>query len=488
MSQQDTSLHVLCASFTHWPCNPEDPEAALSSMLPRAYLQKGINVRVILPAGPLVKALLEDVHRISTLHLVGTTEPVGLWVGQTLQGLSVYLVELLGGEQANARVGKSTTALTNYALFSRAVAAVAMDKADLEWRSNIVHHNDWETGLVSALLSTDDAANIKTVFTLPEGDQLGYVDEHIYKTFYLPPELLTEEGVLWNGELSFLKAATTYADELVLRSPNLFKEVNAALSQNKLAYLLQNRKGPIRSYLHGVNHLLWNPATDPHTVQQYDAASVNLKKINKLRLQQRLKLEEDESVLLLGYCGPVTQISGISHILNTLPDLWHESKIKLVIQAWGDKESVEHLLNQQSTYPELLTVLLGKNEELYHQVIAGADCLLLPSLFPTSGENVVVALTYGTVPIATSCGAHMDYIVDTNSRTSLNGTATGFLYPVDRPSALLDTINRVKRFRDKPGVWWEKLANNGMNHTFTGEATADSYIDLYEKLIADDAL
>ncbi len=461
---------------------PNDPEAALSSMLPLALNQKDFDARVIVPAHPLIKELLGEVQAVASLNLIGTTAPLKLLMGKTLQGLTIYLAELPGLERPSRQTGKSTAALVNYTLFSRAVAAVATDSAGLNWQADIVHHNDWETGLISALLHIDNTTNIKTVFTLPEGGELGCIDPHAYRSFYLAKELLTEDGLLWEGQLSFLKAATVYADELILRSPNLHKEIETTTSQSKLAYLLSSRKGPIRSFSHGVNHLLWNPTTDPHTVQQYDIASIRLKKINKLRLQHRLKQEEDASILLLAYSGPVTQDAGISHILSTLPDLAYESGIRLIIQTWGDKDSIEHLLNQQTTYPDLVTVLLGKDEELNHQIIAAADCVLLPSPFPLSGEKAVAALTYGTIPIASSAGVHQDYITDTTSRSSLNGSATGFLYPADRPSALTDTIRRVKVFRDKPGVWWDKVATNCMHHPFTTEQIVTQYIDLYNSI------
>jgi len=482
MTPQKRTSTILCTSYSHWPCAPDDPEAALSSMLPHAYIQKEIDARVIVPAHHLIKSQLENVHHAANLNLIGTTDSLQLSVGITHSGLMVYLVELPGTGNQSFHTGKSTAALMNYALFSRAVVAVAKNCADLQWQPNIVHLNDWQTGLIPALLQTDDANNVKTVFTLPKGSEFGCIEEHIYRSYYLPQTVLTEDGVLWNGDLSLLKAATVYADELVLRGPGLLAEVTTTSSQNKMAYLLQSRKGPISHFHHGVNHLLWNPATDTHTVQQYDTASFELKKINKLRLQQRLGQDEDASIMLLAYCGPVTQNSGISHILSTLPDLVSQPGIKLVIQAWGDKDSVDHLLNQQATYPEVLTVLLNRDEELHHQIVAAADCLLLPGLFPISGESAVVALTYGTVPIATDSGAHKDYITNTTSRSSLNGSATGFLYPVDRPSALLDTILRAKTFRDKPGVWWEKVTASCMNHPFTAEQTVLSYIQLYDHL------
>jgi starch synthase len=154
---------------------------------------------------------------------------------------------------------------------------------------------------------------------------------------------------------------------------------------------------------------------------------------------------------------------------------------QLVILGSGEEHLEQALEIAAQKYPGRCAIKLDYDEHLAHRIEAGCDCFLMPSRFEPCGLNQLFSLRYGTVPIVTRTGGLADTVINLDPSSMLDNTATGFV--VDQPDAnsLMNTVNRAIDFYRRPGMWWERLAINGMKQDFSWSSSAAHYMEIYSK-------
>jgi len=170
-------------------------------------------------------------------------------------------------------------------------------------------------------------------------------------------------------------------------------------------------------------------------------------------------------------------------ILETLPGLIKSDNVQLAILGSGDSDLEEALRKAAEEHPERVAVFIGYDEPLAHRIEAACDCFLMPSRFEPCGLNQLYSLRYGSVPIVHRTGGLADTVVDSSPRNLLDGVATGFVFDQPNAGALWRAIERAIEFRKRPGIWWEKLAVNGMQQNFSWQTSAAHYQDIYHRAI-----
>jgi starch synthase len=244
--------------------------------------------------------------------------------------------------------------------------------------------------------------------------------------------------------------------------------------------LLESRAGTLSGIVNGIDEKEWNPATDRHLAQTYDARTLPTRAPNRASIEQRFGLDRDASPL---FCvvSRLTWQKGMDLLGEAVPDLVRLGA-RLALLGSGDAELEAAFTDAQAAYPGRVGIVLGYDETLSHQVFGGGDIILVPSRFEPCGLTQLYGLRYGCVPVVARVGGLSDTIVDANDAGLTLKAATGVQFqPVSRPM-LVDAIARaVALFADRPV--WRAIQKRGMGLDLSWTSRAAAYAKLYADLL-----
>ncbi len=475
-------MRILFASSEAYPLIKTGGLGDVAGSLPHALLDVQQNVRLIMPAyavalGQLGKTkhvaqFSEGTHRV-TLH-------EGRLPGSAL---TIWLVDAPGyfDRPGNPYLDSNGEPWADnaerFALFCRIVTRIALNQAGMDWRPDIVHCNDWQTGLVPALLSLS-AQRPATVFTIHNLAYQGLFPADTLQKLGLPTSWWNHHALEFHHQLSFIKGGLVFADRINTVSASYAQEIQTPEFGNGLDGLLRHRSTVLNGILNGIDIQEWNPASDPLLEHYYDSTDLSGKQANKLALQTALGLPQNADTPLIGLISRLVTQKGIDIILEALPSLM-KLPLQFVVLGSGNRSMEAALLTLAKQHPRKLAVTIGYNETLAHRIEAGADMYLMPSRFEPCGLNQLYSLHYGTVPIVRNVGGLADTVVDTNAKTLAKGTANGFVVDSDDSLVLVKAIKRaLRRYRNK--VQWLQLQTTGMQQDFSWEQSAKEYLRLYQ--------
>jgi starch synthase len=298
----------------------------------------------------------------------------------------------------------------------------------------------------------------------------------------LPPSAFGPEGVEFYGNLSFLKGGLFYADRITTVSPNYAREIQSEPLGMGLQGLLSHRASVLTGILNGIDTDSWDPESDPYIAKYYNASRLPVKIENKRALQQRMGLEANDEIPVLGAIGRLTYQKGLDLVLEVAAELISHPA-QLVVLGSGEQWQQEAFQQLAKANPGRIAVQIGYDEGLAHQIEAGADIFLMPSRFEPCGLNQMYSQRYGTPVVAHATGGLTDSIVDYDPKVSGSSkSATGFLFSPMTREKLTEAVTRaVSAYRDKKH--WRLIQKNGMARDFSWDASAQRYIDLYQQLV-----
>ena len=293
----------------------------------------------------------------------------------------------------------------------------------------------------------------------------------------MPPSCFSINGVEYYGNLSFLKAGLFYAEHITTVSPNYAKEIQLETLGFGMQGLLATRSDDLTGILNGIDMNEWDPATDKNLAKTYSKGHMAGKAANKEALQSKLSLELEPDVPLLGVISRFTQQKGLDILLEIAPKLT-ELPVQLAMLGSGDVQMQKSAHGLTQRFPGMIGTKIGFDEELSHQIEAGADMFVMPSRFEPCGLNQMYSQRYGTPPIVHATGG----LVDCTATTLKNGTASGFVFTRMAANNLFDTIKRaVGVYQNKPK--WNALCNICMSKDFSWENSAKEYRKVYLKVL-----
>jgi starch synthase len=371
-----------------------------------------------------------------------------------------------------------------FIFFSRAVMeAIRM----LSLRVDVINCNDWQTGLIPALLQIEYQAvpGFESAVSLMTVHNLAYQGN-----FWHWDMLLT--GLDWkyfnwtqmefHGHLNLLKTGLIFADAISTVSPTYAQEIQTAEQGCGLEGVLQNRREVLHGILNGIDSAIWNPATDKYLVQNYTRATVATGKAkNKAALQQQLGLPQQPNIPLVATVGRLAEQKGLDLIVPVLQQMLPTRDVQWVLLGTGDPKIQDQLTQLAQQYPQKIAVKLEFSEELAHRIEAAADLFLMPSRFEPCGLSQLYSLAYGTVPLVRSTGGLVDTVTDVSAATLANQTATGYQFREYHQLALADTIERALADYAQPAIW-KQIVDNGLAQDWTWSRSAREYIELYHTM------
>ena len=453
--------------------------ADVSGALPKALAQEGVDAKLILP-------LYDQIDR--SLLNGGSVENVRVeWRGQVhfarfwfsdAAGAPAYLLEAPEFFARSSIYGHNDDHI-RFAFFSR--AALALLKA-LDWQPDVVHGNDWPCGFAAAELRARRRLEAffqktKSLFSLHNVGYQGLFSagDLWWLGFGDPPE---RDDFMLDRHASALKAGIITSDALSTVSPRYAREIQTPDQGHGLDWLLQSRSNRLAGITNGVDYEIWNPETDPHIAANFSAEDLSGKRECKIDLLRRFGLPEEVDRPIIAIISRLVGQKGYDLIRQISGSILETGSFFIALGA-GAKEYEDFLQRWHDAAPQRVGIYKGyAGEPLAHQIEAGADMFLMPSLYEPCGLNQMYSMRYGTVPIVRATGGLDDTIQHFNPH---DGTGTGFKFGPYDAGALLEKIREALYFYRQPDHW-QKIQHNGMLVDNSWAAAAKKYIELYQEM------
>lgn len=476
-------MRVLFVTSEVQPLAKSGGLADVSRALPIALNQQGIDVRLLLPGYPGAIGQLKnpriEAHLGPLLGVESATLISGLLPDSNVPAWLIHAPSLYsrrGGLYQDDNGCAWPDNALRFAFLARVAAEIASRRV-LDWRPDIVHANDWHTGLIPLLLSREKDPKPATVFTIHNLAFQGNFPRDVLSAIGVSNQCFTTQGAEFYGQMSFLKAAIRYADKITTVSPTYAREILSPEHGCGLDGVLQERASDFCGILNGIDNELWNPATDIHLPYRFSARDISHKRLCKAALQAELDLEVNGDTPLVGFVSRLAHQKMADIVLEIVPGLVARGT-QFAIVGEGDpalEDAFEELTRQ---HPRGIAVHIGYEEGFAHRLQAGSDILLAPARFEPCGLTQLYALRYGTVPVVRRTGGLADTVTDAGLA---NDTMTGFMFDEATSAGLMGAVERALTLYKEP-LAWRRLQLKGMAEDFGWKASAGRYVELYQYL------
>ena len=363
-----------------------------------------------------------------------------------------------------------------FILFARGVLALIQHLREVEgWQTDLLHVNDWHTGLLPNYLKTFYAYTFSRIASVYTIHNLAYQGIFNPLTLYLSG--LSEGGMVeaaagLEGQINFMARGIMHADIVSTVSPTYAEEILTSEYGERLDGLLRVRRDHLAGILNGIDYDFFNPEIDPYIAANYSVADIGGKAICKAALQRECGFPDAPGRPLIGMVTRLAEQKGLDLLDAAMPWLLGQTDAQLVILGTGQPHIERAFAAHMRAHPDRVNVQLRFDAALAQRIYAGCDAFLMPSRYEPGGLGQLIALRYGTVPIVRATGGLNDTI-----REGYDGN--GFRFHPYEPPYLIDAIRRcLTTFRDTNG--WSILRERGMRADYSWEASAHEYVALYE--------
>lgn len=491
-------MNVLFVSSEVYPLIKTGGLADVSGALPIALANLGVNIRILMPGYPAAMHQMQNLTEIARFADLPHQTNARLLMGdfpqasnhtQADQRVSVMMIDCPalygrdGGPYADSQHQEHADNALRFGVLSSIAAILSSEQTPLhDWQPDIVHCNDWQTGLTPAYLALANGKKAKSLMSLHNMAFQGCFHADWISQLHLPASGFSINGFEYHQQLSFLKAGVYYADKLSTVSPTYAKEIQTPAFGFGFEGLLKTRAKDLTGILNGIDTTEWNPNTDQHLSKTYNAQQLAGKKHAKKALQKLLGLHIDANAPLMGIVSRLTYQKGLDLLVSHLRELL-EMGCQLALLGSGEPALEAEFKTFAIEYPKQMSVTLGYHEALSHQIMAGSDMFVMPSRFEPCGLNQLYGLAYGTPPIVNNTGGLADSIVDANEANMAANTANGFVMQESNAGGLFTAIGRTLTLYQASPKEWRKLMKNGMQKELSWRNSALEYYALYQDLI-----
>ena len=471
-------MKILFATSEAVPLIKTGGLADVSGALPPALREIGLDCRLLIPGYPAVLEKIGTavvVARFSGLpgaieaRLLLSTLPGSDTPLYVLDAPEAYVRQ--GGPYSDAAGQDYVDNALRFALLSQVAARLCATDSPLDWRPDLLHCNDWQSGLAPAYLNFLGRP-VPSVITVHNLAYQGIFPPATTLQIGLPAESFSIQGAEYYGNLSFLKAGLFYADRITTVSPTYAEEIQREPLGMGMQGLLSTRRGDLRGILNGIDTADWNPSSDLHLPDAYTSRSTAGKKRCKQKLQEEMGLLQNADAPLFGVIARMTHQKGLDLVLAVADGIAHRGG-QLIMLGTGDKLIEQAVRDTTARHPGRVCCFIGYDEGLSHRIEAGADSFLMPSRFEPCGLNQMYSLRYGTPPIVHATGGLRDTVED---------GVTGFVFQEPTAHELWLAVERaMDLYARKPA--WRKMILAGMHKDFSWGNSARDYAALYGELL-----
>lgn len=458
--------------------------ADVAGSLPKYFNNEEYDVRVMLPKYMAISDAFKNQMQYKThfyMNLAWRSQYVGI-MEIVYEGITFYFIDNEYYFTGTVPYGNIFEDIEKFAFFCKAALSAL---PSLDFRPDIIHCHDWQTGLIPVYIKDVFAQNefykgIKTIMTIHNLKFQGIWDVKTVKditglnAYYFAPDKLEAYG-----DANYLKGGLVYADIITTVSESYAEEIKMPFYGEGLDGLIRSRQNCLVGIVNGIDYNEYNPETDPYIYKSYNSRTFRKEKVkNKRALQEELGLAQDERKFMIGIVSRLTDQKGFDLIDYVIEEICSEDT-QLVILGTGDQK-YEHLFRHYAwKYNDRVSANIYYSNERSHKIYAACDAFLMPSLFEPCGLSQLMSLRYGTVPIVRETGGLKDTVVPFNE---FEGSGTGFSFRNYNAHEMLNSIRYAKSVYYDRKREWNKLIDRGMAADFSWNNSARKYEDVYRRV------
>jgi len=459
--------------------------ADVAGSLPAALKTLGVEVRVVMPKF----SRIDEIYT-KKMKYIGSVDVNLTWRKQhcgifelVYNGITYYFLDNEYYFYRGWFYGQGDDG-ERFAFFSKAILDVL---PVIDYQPDILHLNDWQTGLTPLLLDAHYRHfrnngfydNMHTVFTIHNLRYQGiFPKEMMESVIGLSFEYFHPDGIEFHGAISYMKAALNYASRITTVSKTYAEEIQGEFYGENLSRTIIRRSKDLRGIVNGIDYEQNNPETDKRIHSRFSRIDITGKHQNKAALQKEMNLPVNSKVPVIGLISRLVSQKGFDLIERMLDEMMQED-LQFVILGSGDKEYEDMFLHAHSRHHNKLAVHIKYDALLAQKIYAGSDMFLMPSLFEPCGLSQLFSMRYGTVPIVRETGGLKDTVIPYNV---ILDTGTGFSFANYNAHEMMDAIRRaLDLYRNEKK--WKKMVVRCMDQDFSWKHAAKEYKDLYEEMI-----
>lgn len=455
----------------------------VAGSLPGALRQKGVDVRVVLP---MYKCIAEQYREQMTyvnhiyIDMAWRKQYCGIFYLEH-GGCQFYFIDNLFYFSGDRPYGYIHEDCEKFLFFSKAVMSIL---PTIDFRPDVIHCNDWQTGAIPIYLDTFQNnpfyQGIKTIMTVHNLQFQGRWNfKGIKDVMGVDDYYFTSDKLEYHKDANLLKGGMVYANKITTVSDTYAWEITTSEYGEGLDGLLRARSGDLVGIVNGISYDDWNSETDDMIFEKYSKDTVTpKKKINKTRLQQQCNIPVDESKFVIGIVSRLTDQKGFDLVAHALEELCNED-IQIIILGTGD-EKYENLFRHYAwKYPHKMSSNIYFSNDLSHKIYAACDAFLMPSRFEPCGLSQIISMRYGTVPIVRETGGLKDTVQPYNEFT---GEGTGFSFTNYSADDMMYIVRYAMNIYYNNKDAWNHIIKNGMEMDYSWNKSADKYIGLYKDM------
>jgi starch synthase len=481
---KDDGVRVLFASSEIVPFASTGGLGDVCAALPKALAKLNVEMYRIMP---LYRMIDRHQYKIQPMDVVlqipiGQTVYQGRLFKQEYEGVTTFYIHCPEYFDRDGIYGdphqEYSDNFERFLFFQKAIVAT-IDTLDLN--PDIVHCNDWHTGLLPLLLKygIDGIPRFgpeKTVMTIHNLAHQGWAHAEKFSLTQLPSVCFHWKLMEFFGEINSMKAGLVTADTITTVSPTYAKEILHPEFGNQLEGVLYERKNSLHGILNGVDYSRWNTTSDPYIESFFDIDDLTGKMSCKKKVQEQVGLPVKSNIPLFCMISRLTHQKGLDLIDENIESIM-ELDAQWIFLGTGDNHYENKLIEWAKRWPEKIAVSIAYSSEQAHQLFAGSDLFLMPSIFEPCGQSQIYSMRYGTIPLAHAVGGLVDTIKSYPKRGS-----TGFLFQPFTSDAFMSAIQYTINTFHQPRRW-KPLMKRAMRSDFSVRKMAEGYLDVYQGLI-----
>jgi starch synthase len=454
----------------------------VAGSLPKALGALGVDVRVVLPKYGTI-----DPRRLANLKEAASFEVTLDWRKPIARVMAleddsapcpIYFIENEHYFNRGHLYGHGDD-FERYAFFCKAVISML---ASIDFQADIIHFNDWQTGLGCVYLKDIFKnflfyENMKSLFTIHNLQYQGSFGREILPQVGLNDGYFVNDKLEFFNMVSYMKAGLTYSDYISTVSKTYAQEIQTPSYSYGLDGMLKARSHQLVGIVNGIDYTENNPATDPRLFANFDAQDMAGKAENKAQLQKQLNLPVRPDVPIFAIISRLAEQKGLDLIAAGMHELLQRD-LQIVVLGTGS-EQYEHLFWATAHHhPHKLSANIMFDIDLAQKIYAASDFFLMPSLFEPCGLGQLIAMRYGSLPVARKTGGLADTIVHYNYADK---TGSGFLFEDYLPSGVIWAVDEALYLYGRD-AHFAAARKNAMTADFSWEASAKEYVKLYNHI------
>ena len=463
--------------------------ADVCGALPKEFDKTEWDVRVVLPNYSCIREEYRSQFTYVThFYMSAGNDIADKYVGvlkYVLEGITYYLIDNREYFDCETPYGDIRYDIEKFCFFDKAVLSILKQ---IDFRPDLIHCHDWETGLIPVYLKNEFQADsfywgIKSVMTIHNLKFQGVWDVKTMRGLTgFAENLFTPDKLEFRRDANMLKGGLVYADYITTVSDSYAQEIQTEYYGEGLNGLLAARHFDMQGIVNGIDYEVYNPQTDDKLYVNYDAQSFRKKKyLNKTKLQEEIGLTVDKKKYMIGLISRLTDQKGLDLVRDVMDHIV-DDYTQLVVIGTGDAQYENMFRHYAWKYADRVSANICYSDELAHKLYGAADAFLMPSRFEPCGLTQLISFRYGTVPIVRETGGLKDTVHPFNE---YENTGDGFSYANYNSGEMLGIINYSKHIYFDRRKQWNQMIDRGMANDYSWRSSKGRYEGLYRYLLGE---